>query len=461
LSITKLGVIGVVAALLLAFGAFGLSERTRVAYADVTGVSISETIVDSGDTITATITSDDDEGGNVVINVDGGTVTYVSSSPGPCASSGSGTAMLTINAASCDGDTASDDLTITVEWTVSCTTQTTLTLTGDQDDVEASDSVTCNPVKAAVASVEVDVENSPVTGADITTLETNPVSISVSNADITITALDEDGNPVEGVEVLAIASTGVIETSGGVTVSSTTGTCSQTSDPNDTDVLHEEVNTDEDGEAVFTYCASVGSTLGPTTITFIVVSDTADEPDFIKTVSFTIVGPPASLTLTVTPTTLVCGEKATITGTVKDAIGQNVSNGTPVSLFTNFGGVAIGTSSGGGNFGGVATATTTSGNFNGFLLTSTTNTGPYEVVAQVTGAAGQAIFTQATVTCRPQAAAAPTVTAPSTGTGTITPPSTGDAGLLSSSRSDASLYVIAGMVAFVLAGFASLRFARR
>jgi hypothetical protein len=43
----------------------------------------------------------------------------------------------------------------------------------------------------------------------------------------------------------------------------------------------------------------------------------------------------------------------------------------------------------------------------------------------------------------------------------ITPPNTGDAGLIGSFDSNTSLFVIAAAVAMALAGFASLRFARR
>jgi hypothetical protein len=67
------------------------------------------------------------------------------------------------------------------------------------------------------------------------------------------------------------------------------------------------------------------------------------------------------------------------------------------------------------------------------------------------------------VTCAMPAAAAPSVTAPNTGTGTgsITPPNTGDAGLASSSQGSSMYLVIAGAVAFVLAGIASVSYARR
>jgi hypothetical protein len=60
----------------------------------------------------------------------------------------------------------------------------------------------------------------------------------------------------------------------------------------------------------------------------------------------------------------------------------------------------------------------------------------------------------------PVAPVAPTVTAPRTGQG-IVPPNTGDAGLAAASGNGLSLFVIAGIVAFALAGVATLRFARR
>ena len=73
------------------------------------------------------------------------------------------------------------------------------------------------------------------------------------------------------------------------------------------------------------------------------------------------------------------------------------------------------------------------------------------------------ISAQVTVECTLQAPApAPTIVAPDTGTGTITPPSTGDAGLLAGSNGSSwSLFAIGGMVAFALAGLATLGFARR
>jgi hypothetical protein len=193
--------------------------------------------------------------------------------------------------------------------------------------------------------------------------------------------------------------------------------------------------------------------------------------DLRATTTVTVVGPPAFITMTAAPTRLVCGEKATILVTVTDAINQKVSDHTRVELITNFGGVIGGTgaslafpgvnavgplSSGAAEtFGGVATA---------YLLTSTTHVGAYEVVASSGGSFLGGVFStpvvtsQVTVTCTE---GVPAVTAPSTGTGSISPPNTGDAGLAAADSSSATLYVIFGAVAFVMAGLASFRYARR
>jgi hypothetical protein len=214
-------------------------------------------------------------------------------------------------------------------------------------------------------------------------------------------------------------------------------------------------------------------------------------PNIVLTATITVVGPPASITVAAAPTSLNCGEKATITVTVKDSAGQNVSDRTRVELVTNFGGVIGGTTAtlgpvsvAGGNvypissssaetFNGVATA---------YLLTSTDHVGPYEVVAAAGGSvtstngylapwyttgtsaannltpnisayfpwynqgllsyspASAPVNAQATVTCSVPGApapsvAAPVVTAPRTGQGpadafAIRPPNTGDAGLM-------------------------------
>jgi hypothetical protein len=216
----------------------------------------------------------------------------------------------------------------------------------------------------------------------------------------------------------------------------------------------------------------------PGKVTVTIIADVPTTTALVSTLTITVVGPPATITVAASPSSLRCGEKATITATVKDAIGQNVSDHTLIEMVTNLGGVLGGTGavlSGASftapisntiaeTFGGVGTA---------FLLTSDSHAGPYEVVVTAGGSVlGETgvfstapISAQVTVSCTigapATAAPAATVRAPSTGTGTITAPSTGDAGLADSSGSSALLFAIGGAVAFALAGVAGLRFARR
>jgi hypothetical protein len=235
-----------------------------------------------------------------------------------------------------------------------------------------------------------------------------------------------------------------------------------------------------------------------------------DGADLVDTVTINVVGPPAFITATAAPDKLICGEKSTITVKVTDAIGQNVSDNTKVELISNWGSVIAGT---GATLGFPGTgpvnplASSAAATYNGvavaYLLTSNTQVGAYEVVAAAGGTiglypytdpyeaghydpyygsyynedddpdyyeehiayssyyAGAPITTQVTVTCSlPAAPVAPTVAAPSTGTGSITPPNTGDAGLAGSS-SNGMLFVVIGAVAFVLAGVASVSYARK
>jgi hypothetical protein len=245
----------------------------------------------------------------------------------------------------------------------------------------------------------------------------------------------------------------------------------------------------------------------PGDVVVTVVVEVDDGADIVRTVTIKVVGPPAFITATAAPDKLICGEKSTITVKVTDAIGQNVSDNTQVELISNWGSVIAGT---GATLGFPGTgpvnplASSAAATYNGvaiaYLLTSNNHVGAYEVVAAAGGTTGlwgvpgsefptwweddeyyhppissqdihphtwyndlytgAPITTQVTVTCSLPAAPAPTVTAPTTGTGSITPPNTGDAGLASSS-SNGMLFVIVGAAAFVLAGIASVSYARR
>ncbi len=135
---------------------------------------------------------------------------------------------------------------------------------------------------------------------------------------------------------------------------------------------------------------------------------------------------------------------------------------------TNFGGVLGGTGAVVEGLGSVTplsstVAKTIGGSATIFLITSDEHQGPYEVIvttgSHISGSATSAPFSvQVTVVCTPDGGSP--VTAPSTGTGSdITPPSTGNAGLLDS-NSQRLIFLIGGVIAFALAGVATLRFSR-
>lgn len=233
--------------------------------------------------------------------------------------------------------------------------------------------------------------------------------------------------------------------------------------------------------------AAPGLTPGPANVT---ICATAPSPDLCTTVQITVIGPPAAVTATASPSTVRCGERVTITGTVRDSIGQNVSDHTRVELVTNLGGVIAGTGAVAGWSGPVVpisstVAETFGGTYTAFLLTSETHSGPYEVVVTTGGTvstdpAWQGPLRSAVsnvlggqfstppvnafvnVTCTVPAPAAPTapVTAPSTGGG-IVPPSTGDAGLAETAGMNFMLVGLAAAVALALAGGLGFKLIRR
>ena len=201
-----------------------------------------------------------------------------------------------------------------------------------------------------------------------------------------------------------------------------------------------------------------------------------DGKDVTGEVEVTVVGPPTAITVEASPSSgLLCDEKSTIVAKVWDAAGQPVSDHTRVEAVTNFGGVLGGTGAVAGQAGLVVPVASTVGEaFDGtstfFLLTSSAHEGPYEVViasggeGSVSTALGGVFstppaVTQVTVTCEGPAPPPP-ITAPDTGAG-ITPPSTGDAGLADRSGASATLFAVIGVVAFMVAGLATLKFARR
>jgi hypothetical protein len=151
-----------------------------------------------------------------------------------------------------------------------------------------------------------------------------------------------------------------------------------------------------------------------------------------------LIGPPASITLSASPSRVECGEKVVLTAAVTDALGQPVSDLTPVEFVVNLGGtgtsgklaglIAPISSGVGVTYGGVATF---------FLLTSDVHVGEYNVVAQsqtqfnlnpAVATTSVSCFNQSPTPAPAAAAAAPTAVAPAAAT-TVRPPNTGDGGL--------------------------------
>jgi hypothetical protein len=234
--------------------------------------------------------------------------------------------------------------------------------------------------------------------------------------------------------------------------------------------------------------AQAVSNVTPGTANITAVIEVPDGSDIVLTTTVTVVGPPASPILVAADQTSVkCGDRVTVTVTVKDAAGQNVSDHTRVEAVTNAGGVLGGTGSTVGGFNNVnpvssTVAETFSGVATFYLITSEAQPGIYDVTIATGGGGSVAdqqlggLFSTPVVTghvqvsCASQvptfAVAAPatpaaTITAPRTGQG-ITAPNTGDAGLAAADSGNAwLLYVVIGGVAFALAGVASVKFARR
>jgi hypothetical protein len=309
--------------------------------------------------------------------------------------------------------------------------------------------------------------------ASPTTVEIAPVGDSDSLSTITVTVTDHNGRRLDGASVtfstdrcrLGTSSSGPFSTSPVTAVSDTDTT-------GDKNFL--SANGAPGGELgagtaeAYLQCDVSGATPGTATVTWVVeggLTGTGSAQTGGQTLSGTVtvkvVGPPSTLALVVSPATSTCGTPVVATATVKDAVGQNVSDGTLVFFTTT---TATGTQ--GGSEGAQGGVTTVGGVATVTLSVDPTVAGTHTVSARTGGTdlSGDAVVVvsqSTTFSCTVVAAAPATVTAPKTGQGpTIVPPSTGDAGLASSSSSSLGFFAI-GVVVLALASVASFRFARR
>lgn len=139
-------------------------------------------------------------------------------------------------------------------------------------------------------------------------------------------------------------------------------------------------------------------------------------------VSCDVAGPPASIALIITPSSITCGSTASILATVRDRFGSIVASGTRVNYSTDRGSIN-------------PTAPTILGHATGVLTSFPNNPGLATITvtsgdARATGTVNVTCAAAATATQPPPATQIPpvvaTATAPVTG---ILPPSTGDGGL--------------------------------
>jgi hypothetical protein len=304
-------------------------------------------------------------------------------------------------------------------------------------------------------------------------VETDPTGVGPSGfgtSVITVTVWDDDDELVDGVEVTFTTDNCTLKNTdpagdnvvspaaGGTTVTTFTDT-DTSADVNFTADEDEDVA----GTAeVLLDCTTAAGSPGVANITAIVQREGAD---IVLETEVTVVGATAGtgLTLTLTPDDIECGETILATATAVDSLGQPVSPGTVIWFTTD-------TDSGivGGTEGAQGNAATDDGEASVLIATAADDAGTHTVIASTRDAEGRILAQVSdTYVCdgdvAPAAPVAPTVNPPGTGTGTgtgsITPPNTGDAGLAAGSSSS-SLFVIVGAAAFILAGLASIRFAR-
>ncbi len=164
----------------------------------------------------------------------------------------------------------------------------------------------------------------------------------------------------------------------------------------------------------------------------------AGDPTLVFSILLNLVGPPANILISASPTQVRCGEKSTVTAIVVDSVGQTVSDNTSVEFVVNLGG----TGTAGRIFAPVAPLSsgigfTAKGIATFLVLTSEVNVGTYDIVAQADVPLDRQAPTASTrISCSVPAgaatvaAAAPVATTVAAPAALVRPPNTGDGGLL-------------------------------
>jgi hypothetical protein len=334
-----------------------------------------------------------------------------------------------------------------------------------------------SPDNSELEGRSIDVEcigtsHTATVSASPTTVEIKPVGTSVSLSTVVVTVYDANGKRLDGAEVTFSVNNCSVGTSATGPFAKEVVTSTDTDSSGDVTFATQHSAAGDELAAgtaeAYVQCSASGTTAGSVVVTYVVDTIGITSPStsgLSGTTTITVVGPPAALRLEVTPATSVCGNPVTATATVVDSTGKPVSDGTQV-FFT-----AVSSTGGqGGSEGAQGGASTTNGVASVSLSINPQDAGTHTVSARtggndLTGAPVAVVSNVQTISCTLAVSAAPTISAPRTGTGDsvsgIRPPNTGDAGLVASqSGSSTVLFALAAGV-FALSLGLALKLARR
>jgi hypothetical protein len=366
----------------LAIGLALVSGQAPRALATVTNVQANPTSVVNPGTSTVTVTANETDGGNGAINltVAAGTLSLTSCSVGgfSCTTltgSGGGTNSVTVTGAT-DGDgTPGEGLTLTFIFTPPTVASPTAVA------VSTCQGSSCSP--GFVGNINV----FPAGSSSATNISFNLSATSVvcGNSVIVTASVTSSGVPVpDGTPVTFTANNG----QAGVTVLTSGGTATVT----------------------------IPVPLGVSgTLTITATSGGASFSSFV-TVTCSVAGPPSTIRLTITPTTIPCGNTASVLAQVFDAFGNLINSGVTVSYSSTLGSITPTAPV----IGGISDAVLTSFPRQGGTATITARVGS----ASATGTVNITCQTASPTSAPPTAV--PTVRPATTG---VLPPNTGDAGL--------------------------------
>jgi hypothetical protein len=146
------------------------------------------------------------------------------------------------------------------------------------------------------------------------TVAIKPKGIMPSEAIVQLGVVDDSGHGVAAADVLLVVDNGLISKyreTWGPTLS---------------------VKTDEHGSAYAWFDAKFEAVVRPGSAKIVAIIGPSTKPDDVISKDISIIGPPASVLVSAAPTRLQPGEIVTIKAVVKDAIGQEVPNGTQVKF---------------------------------------------------------------------------------------------------------------------------------